>query len=270
MAAKNLFACTTATFGGTFEERLTAIKNAGFAGVELYPCDLFVRFIEPEDAVDVFKKSGLGVCCYQHLGNFEGSPIAKRDVKLNLARQLMDQMAMVGADLLMVSANKNADVIQDWGRAVEDFRMLGELGKARNIKIGFEALAISPWFNDYRKVWKLVQDVNHSHVGVALDATHTFLANVPLEPISDIPGDRIFLVEIADLPTTNLPIREVSRYHRIFPGEGVRPVAEFVQRSLATGYKGYISVELFSTHYSSMDAKFVADRAFQSVNRLLS
>lgn len=270
MVAKNRFACTTATFGGTLSERLTAIKEAGFAAVELYPCDLFVRFVEPEDAVEVFKSTGLGTCCYQHLGNYEGSPLAKREVKLNLARQLMDQMAMVGADLLMVSANKNQDLIQDWGRAIEDFQLLGDLGKSRNIRIGFEALAISPWFNDYRKVWKLVEELDHSHVGIALDATHTFLAKAPLEPISEIPAERIFLVEIADLPASNLPTREASRYHRLFPGEGVQPVAEFVKRALDTGYDGYISVELFSSHYSSMDAKFVANRAFESVNRLFS
>lgn len=269
MAGNFRFACTTATFGGTLPERLSAIKSAGFDALELFPCDIFVRFVEPEDAIEAVIDSGLSIACYQHLGNFEGMPLKVRQAKLNLAGHLMDQMAMVGADLLMVAANTSPEQVQDWGRAVEDFQMLGELGKSRNIRIGFEALSVSPWFNDYRKVWKLVQDVANSHVGVALDATHTFLADLPLEPISDIPGDRIFLVEVADLATSNLPISEVSRYHRLFPGEGVRPIGELVRRTIDAGYAGYYSVELFSSHYSSMEPAFVAKRAYDSMRRLI-
>ncbi len=262
------FACTTATFGGTFAERLAAIKAAGFPAIELWPRDLFEGFADADSAISALRDSGLAITCYQGFRDFEGMPGAIRDHKLELAAHLMDQMRLVGAELLVTACNTTAQSSRDWKQAVEDLRRLGDLGRARNIRIGYEALCYSPWIADYRRAWELVREVDHSHIGLVLDSAHVFLLDLPLEPINEIPPERIFLVELADLPTTNLPIREMVRYYRLFPGEGTRPLAEFVRRVAGTGYRGPYAAEIFSSHYAAMPAPQVAARAFEAMTTL--
>jgi 4-hydroxyphenylpyruvate dioxygenase len=262
------FACTTATFGGTFAERLGAIKAAGFPAIEMWPRDLFEGFADADSAIAALRDSGLAIACYQGFRDFEGMPPAIRDHKLELAAHLMEQMRLVGAELLIAACNTSPQSSRDWKQAVEDLRRLGDLGRARNIRIGYEALCYSPWIADYRMAWDLVREVDHSHIGLVLDSAHVFLLNLPLEPISAIQAEKIFLVELADVPASNLPIREMLRYYRLFPGEGARPMAEFVRRVAGIGYRGPYAAEIFSTHYAAMPAPQVAQRAFEAMTKL--
>ncbi len=108
----------------------------------------------------------------------------------------------------------------------------------------------------------------HDHVGLVLDSAHVFLLDLPPDPISGIPGDKIFLVEFADLPTANLPIRELIRYYRLFPREGARPMAAFARHVLQTGYAGYYSVEIFASRYQAMGPAQAAQRAFDTTTQL--
>ena len=180
----------------------------------------------------------------------------------------MDQMKLVGCSTLVLCSNVNADVEQNWARAVQDVRDIGELGKARNIRVAFEPICYGGWINDYIKGWELVRDVDHSHVGLVLDAAHIFLPETPLQPIDKIPKDKIFLVELNDFPGTTFDKRELLRNYRLFPGEGVRPVREFVDRVLGTGYDGLVSLEVFNARYRAADPRFVALRGMQSLEKL--
>jgi sugar phosphate isomerase/epimerase len=264
------FSCTTATFGGTLGTRLAAMKAAGFKATEFWPRDLFEGFADADSALAALRESELAVSCFQGLRDYEGMTPAVRDRKLALADHLMDQMAMVGTDLLVLASNTSAQSNRNWAQAVDDLRRLGDLARSRNVRIGYEALCYSPWIGDYRKAWELVREVDHSHVGLVLDSAHVFLLNLPLEPINEIPAERIFLVELADLPTTNLGIREIVRYYRLFPGEGTRNMVDFVRRVASTGYTGYYSVEIFSSHYEAMEPKLAAQRAYDSMSRLFA
>lgn len=257
-------ACTTATFGGTLHDRVSAIRDAGFAATELWPRDLFESFADADTAVRQLRDSGLAVCCLQGLRDFESMPPEVREHKLQLADHLIDQMQMVGTDLLVLCSNTSADCSREWSRAVDDLRVLGELARARNVRIGYEPLCYAPWIADYRVAWDLVRQADHDHVGIVLDSAHVFLLDLPPEPISAIPGDKIFLVEFADLPDANLPIRELVRYYRVFPGEGTRPMAAFARHVLHTGYRGYYSVEIFSSRYEAMPPAQAARRAFDA------
>ncbi len=180
----------------------------------------------------------------------------------------MDQMALVGCDLLVLCSNVDPDVEQDWARAIADVRAIGELARARNVRIAFEPICYGSWINTYVKGWELVREVAHSHVGLVLDAAHVFLPDTPLAPIEKIPCEKIFLVELSDFPGTTLDKRELLRNYRLFPGEGVRPVREFLERVRATGYDGVVSLEVFNARYRAADPRVVAQRGMESLETL--
>lgn len=240
--------CTTATFGGKLPEKLRAMQSAGFAATEFWPRDLFENAEGPDVAIDLLRQSGLAVSAYQALRNFEGLSQQMRGRKLGIAEQLMDQMALVGCDLLVLCSNTDPDSDGDHERIADDLRLLGDLARSRNVRIAYEALSWGQWIRDYRDAWQLIKAADHENIGMMLDSFHIFALDLPLDGIDAISAEKVFLVEIADLPGTTLEPIEISRHYRLFPGEGVGPIDEFLRRVRAIGYTGCFGVEMHGTN----------------------
>jgi 4-hydroxyphenylpyruvate dioxygenase len=264
----NRWSFNSGNLSGAFADKVAAMKEAGFTAATLWHSDLFPVFDDPDGAIQPFRHSGLALSAYQFLRDLEGMPAPVRAHKLELARQLMGQLKLVGGDTLVLGSTTSPTEGRDWGTAVAALRELGELGRSEGVRIAYEPMCYSEWINDYRTAWKLIRDVGHSHVGLVLDTAHVFLPDLPLDPIADIPGDKIFLVELNDFPQMSVPLREMLKNYRVFPGEGVHPVRQFVDRVLATGYRGDFALEVFNATYRAMDARIVAKRGFASLEKL--
>lgn len=266
----HLWSINSGTLAGSFVERVAAMKEAGFPAATLWHSDLFPLFDDPDGSIMAFNNSGMKLSAYQLLRDLEGMPVDVQRRKLDIARQQIGQIKLVGGDMLVLGSTMSPADKNDWKGAVASIRALGDLAKAEGIRIGYEPMCFSEWINDYRLGWKLIKEVDHSHVGMVLDTAHIFLPGHPLDAINEIPGDKIFLAEINDFAQSNLPIREQLRNYRLFPGEGVKPVREYVDRVLATGYRGHFAVEVFNATYRTFDAKTVAKRAYASMEKLFA
>jgi sugar phosphate isomerase/epimerase len=262
-------ACTTATFGGKLPEKLAAVRAAGFGAIEFWSRDLFEHPEGPDVAIGLLRRLELRIAAFQALRNYEGMPADVRRQKLGVAGQLMDQMALVGANVLVLCSNIDPASSGDRARLVEDLRLLGDLARRRGVRIAYEGLAWGRWIRDYREAWRLVAETDHEQVGLLLDGFHIFALDLPLDAIDAMDAGKIFLVEIADLPRTRLDALEISRHYRLFPGEGVAPVEEFVKRVRGIGYAGCWSVEVFNTHYLASNPDEVARRAARAMRAVL-
>ena len=262
------FSFNTANLTGSFASKLSALEATGFGSMTLWPADLFEHFEDPETTIVSIKSGHVAVSAYQCVRDLEGSPPEVKQRKIELARQFIDQMKLVGCDTLVLCSNVSDDVDQNWAQAVADVSALGELAKSRDVRIAFEPICYGRWINNYITGWELVRDVGHSHVGLVLDAAHIFLPETPLAPVEKIPKEKIFLVELSDFPGTTFDKRELLRNYRLFPGEGIRPLREFVDRVLDTGYDGIISLEVFNARYRAADPLFVAERGMQALAKL--
>jgi 4-hydroxyphenylpyruvate dioxygenase len=262
------FSFNSANMTGPIADRLATMEEVGYASATLWPADLFAHFEDPEATIAQIGSSPVAVSAYQCVRDLEGSPGIVKARKMELARQFIDQMKLIGCDLLVLCSNVGDDIDRDRARAVADLQAIGELGRANSIRIAFEPICYGSWINTYIKGWELVRDADHSHVGLVLDAAHVFLPETPLEPIEQIPGDEIFLVELSDFPNTSLDKRELLRNYRMFPGEGIRPLRAFMDHVDATGYAGPISLEVFNARYRAADPRFVAHRGMQALEAL--
>ncbi len=258
------FGCTTMTFGGRLPEKLKAMKEAGFVATEFFPRDLFEDPRGPDYAVGALRESGMAVSAYQALRDYEGMPAAQRDHVLGIAEQMMDQMAWLDAKLLVVCANMHPDSVGDHARCARDLQRLAELGRSRGIRVAYEPIGWARWFADYRAAWALVQAVDHPHFGIMLDPLHVASSGLPLEAIDGIDPAKVFLAELCDWPQARLPPFEIARNYRLFPGEGVGPLREFVQRLEGIGYTGLYSVEVMNAFYLHEDPLQVARRGMQA------
>lgn len=254
-------ACTTATFGGKLPGKLKAMRDAGFVATEFWPRDLFEDPRGPDYSIALLRESGLSVCAYQAFRDYEGSPSPARERAEAVARQMMEQMNWIGADVLILCTNMRADASPERGRIVEDLGRLAEVAREYGVRIAYEHVCWGRWTSDYREVWSLVKEVGHDNLGIMLDSLHIFCKDLPLDGIDLIDPKKVFLVEVADIPATRLSFMEVGRHYRLFPGEGIAPVTEFLRRVEAIGYDGLYSVEIMNDHYFHEEPAAVAQKA---------
>src|SRR6185437_15138592 len=190
----------TVCLSGDLRDKLSAIAAAKFRGVEIFESDLLSYNGTPADVAKEMADLGLRAITFQPFRDFEGMPDAQRQRTFDRAERKFDLMQELGCPLLMACSSVAPDAVGGVDRAAADFRELGERAKQRGLRVGFEALAWGRHVNDYRDAWEVVRRADHPAVGLVLDTFHIFARRTDLKAIPSIPGDRIFLVQLADAP----------------------------------------------------------------------
>ncbi len=255
----------TVSVSGTLVEKLAAIRAAGFDGVEIFENDLLYFDGSPADIRKRCADLGLQIMLFQPFRDFEGVSKERLAQNLNRAQRKFELMHELGTDLVLVCSNVNANVIADDGLIVDQLGELALLAEREGVRVGFEALAWGKYVNSYRHAWRLVDAVNHPSLGLILDSFHTLSIDDPIDPIADIPGDRIAFVQIADAPLQKMDVLEWSRHYRCFPGQGDFDVAGFADRVLATGYQGPFSLEIFNDGFRAAPTAATAADGYRSL-----
>ena len=251
-------AIATVCLSGDLTEKLEAAAAAGFKSVEIFENDLLTFNGSHEEIRRRMSDLGLQPIAFQPFRDFEGWDEVRRGRALARAERKFDTMSELGCDLLMVCSNVSAEAHGGLDRAADDFRRLGDLARARGMRVAFEALAWGRHVNDYRDAWEVVRRADHPNVGVVLDSFHICAKRTDLRPIRSIPGDRIFLVQIADAPLLDMDVMQWSRHFRCFPGQGDLPIDDFMNALAATGYAGPLSLEIFNDQFRAGSARSVA------------
>lgn len=110
---------------------------------------------------------------------------------------------------------------------------------------------------------------DHPNIGLILDSFHTLSRNIDLRSIRSIPGDRIFIVQLADAPRIEMDLLYLSRHFRNMPGEGDLPVVDFMQAVAATGYDGALSLEIFNDQFRGGSPRAIAEDGHRSLVYLM-
>lgn len=262
MLALSRFAMNTNTLAGTLEEKLGAVKDAGFGAIVLSGADLVGHPDGVEVAVELVNGSGLKVSAFQMLHDFEGLSGRMLDYKIDIARSLFDMMRAVDAPLLIVASTTSPHASGDPDKIAADLAMLGTLAAPPEIRIAYGALAWGRWINEYTTAWKAVRLAGHANVGLAIDSFHVLARGTSREPFDAIPGDRIFLVQLADYLWDLDDLIETARHRRVFPSEGNHNVAivDLVGRIERSGYGGDYSFDVVNDDYALLPAAKVAAR----------
>ncbi len=236
----------TVSLSGTLPEKLEAIAAAGFDGVEIFENDLLYYDGSPREIKQMCADLGIAITLFQPFRDFEGCRRDRLARNLERAERKFDLMQELGTDLVLVCSNASADSVGDQQILVDDLRLLAEHAGARGLRIGYEALAWGRHVNTYQQVWDIVRQADHPSLGVLLDSFHTLSLKGDPRAIADIPGDKIFFVQMADAPILQMDVLEWSRHFRCFPGQGEFDLPGFLAPIILSGYTGPLSLEIFN------------------------
>jgi len=255
----------TVSLSGTLPEKLEAIAAAGFDGVEIFENDLLYYDGSPRDVRQMCADLNLAITLFQPFRDFEGCRRERLARNLERAERKFDLMQELGTDLVLVCSNTVADSLGERDILVDDLRELAERAGKRGLRIGYEALAWGRHVNTWQQVWDLVKAADHPALGVLLDSFHTLSIKGDPSGIADIPGEKIFFVQMADAPVLAMDVLEWSRHFRCFPGQGEFDLAGFLAPILRSGYQGPLSLEIFNDGFRAAPTRSNAADGLRSL-----
>ncbi|THF47756.1 bifunctional sugar phosphate isomerase/epimerase/4-hydroxyphenylpyruvate dioxygenase family protein [Allorhizobium terrae] len=259
----------TVSISGEFPEKLSAIAKAGFSGVEIFENDFLAYDASPADVGRMVRDHGLDITLFQPFRDFEGMPEPHRARVFDRVERKFDLMGELGTDLMLVCSSISPIALGGIDRAAADFAELGERAAKRGLRVGYEALAWGRHVHDHRDAWEVVRRANHANIGLILDSFHTLSRKIDPNSIRSIPGDKIFIVQLADAPLIDMDLLYWSRHFRNMPGEGELPVVEFMRAVAATGYNGPLSLEIFNDQFRGGSARAIAEDGHRSLIYLM-
>ncbi|GGV59911.1 bifunctional sugar phosphate isomerase/epimerase/4-hydroxyphenylpyruvate dioxygenase family protein [Streptomyces massasporeus] len=244
----------TVSLSGSLTGKLDAAARAGFDGVEIFENDLLACPLTPEDIRARCADLGLRIDLYQPMRDIEAVPEAEFARNLRRARHKFELMRRLGADTVLVCSSVSPQAVDDDALAAEQLSRLADLAAESGVRVAYEALAWGRHVSTYDHAWRIVETAGHPALGTCLDSFHILSRGSDPQGIADIPGEKIFFLQLADAPLLAMDVLQWSRHYRCFPGQGGFDVAGLVRQVLATGYDGPLSLEVFNDVFRQADA----------------
>ncbi|MEV4899964.1 TIM barrel protein [Citricoccus sp. NPDC055426] len=258
----------TVCLAGTLEEKMRAAAEAGFHGIEVFEPDLVASPLSPEQVRDLAEELGLTLDLYQPFRDLEGVPEEQFQQNLGRLEAKFQLMRRLGVDVILLCSNVGTATSWEDPVAVEQLRRAADLAAGYDIRIAYEALAWGRFVNTYEHAWSLVEQADRPNLGLCLDSFHILSRRGDVTGFRDIPGEKIFFVQMADAPIMLMDVLSWSRHHRNFPGEGGFDLVTFMRELYATGYTGPVSLEVFSDIYRQTESVRTAREAMRSLQWL--
>ncbi|MEU0588752.1 TIM barrel protein [Streptomyces sp. NPDC006132] len=236
----------TVSLSGSLTEKLDAAARAGFDGVEIFENDLLASPLTPEDIRARCADLGLGIDLYQPMRDIEAVPEAEFARNLRRARHKFELMRRLGADTVLVCSSVSPLAVDDDALAAEQLSRLADAARESGVRVAYEALAWGRHVSTYDHAWRIVETAGHPALGTCLDSFHILSRGSDPRGIEDIPGEKIFFLQLADAPLLAMDVLQWSRHYRCFPGQGGFDVTGLLRHVLSTGYDGPLSLEVFN------------------------
>ncbi|BBY26907.1 sugar phosphate isomerase/epimerase and 4-hydroxyphenylpyruvate domain-containing protein [Mycolicibacterium sediminis] len=258
----------TVCLSGTLDDKLVAAAHAGFDGIELFEPDLVASTSSPAEIRRRCQDLGLEIVLYQpfrDLDSTDPDQFARNLIRLD---RKFDVMAELGVDLILVCSNASADAVADVDQLAAQLREAGDLASRRGTRIAYEALAWGREVDLWQQSWDAVRRADHPAVGLCLDSFHILSRSSTIDELAEVPGDKIFFLQLADAPHKDMDVLQWSRHYRLFPGEGAFDLVDFTASVLRAGYRGPLSLEVFNDVFRQSSPVRTAIDAVRSLGAL--
>ena len=118
--------------------------------------------------------------------------------------------------------------------------------------------------------WDIVRNAGDPNGGLLFDTWHFHRSNSDLALLEQIPGDRIFSVQVSDARADQLPDIRQDTQHRLLPGDGVIDLLGILRVLARTGGLEWVGPEVIAPELAEMSTLAAATLADQRTREILS
>jgi 2-keto-myo-inositol isomerase len=183
---------------------------------------------------------------------------ARRAQGLERAKREMDLVAQAGGKRLAAPPAGATELPKlDFGAAVERYRALLQAGDEVGLVPQLELWGFSKNLHRLGECLGVAMETGHPKACVLADVYHLYKGGSDFHGIRLLGPEAIQVVHMNDYPAEP-PRDKIDDSHRVYPGDGVAPIAEILRLLQRTGGRKVLSLELFSRQYWAQDALTVA------------
>ena len=254
----------------SLKEKVSIAAEAGYDGIEPWDSELeeFEKNGGNLKALGAeIKKLGLKVPSVIGLWNAIPGTMPEFELSLKETRRRMRMAHDIGAEHIQTIPNTLPENYnQKW--VADRYRDIIEIGmKEFNIK---PALVFVKYFTikTLGQAFGIAMDANHPNALVIPDVYHMYISGGGFEGLKMLKGDAIAIFQFNDAPNTPA-FKDLKDEHRVYPGDGILPLTSIFKDLKATGYKGFISLEMYNPNYYKEDLLQVAKTGLRKTLEVL-
>jgi sugar phosphate isomerase/epimerase len=161
-----------------------------------------------------------------------------------------------------------------WPVVVARLRALDRALDGSGVRLGVEFLGVRTLHPDRPHAFvqtmadanRLLDEAGARHIGLTLDSYHWYAGEDSPETIRQTPGERIVLLHVNDAkPGPQVALIDSDR---LVPGEGVIPLTDWLKAIDATGFDGFIALEVLGPRLAEASADESARVGIESIAAL--
>lgn len=253
----------------TFEERVSAAKEAGYEGIGLRAetyVDALNEGLHDEDILAILKKYDMKVTEVEYI-------VQWAENHRSYEQKYKEQMCFHMCELFGVN-HINCGLMEDYSVEHTAQKLKELCQRAGSYVIGVEPMPYSG-IPTMKKGWDVVKAADCENAKLICDTWHWVRANQPidLEVIKDIPADKIVSIQINDVwerPYATSILRDESMHDRLAPGTGIGTTAPFVKMIKEKGIEPKaVGVEVISDAILAKGVKEAAKYTYENTVNVL-
>ncbi|MDQ3814853.1 MAG: sugar phosphate isomerase/epimerase [Armatimonadota bacterium] len=242
-------------------EEIEIAARAGYGAIEPWISEID-RYVAEGGALSELKTriDDAGLTVEGAIGFFDWivDDDVARDEALEEARRNMDLLAQIGGKRLAAppqGAIDRADI--DLLQAAERYRALLEIGEQYGVVPMVEVWGFSQTLGRLGEAALVAMESGHPDACILADVYHLHKGGSPASGLRLLNGAKMHVFHVNDYPAAP-PREQIKDEHRVYPGDGVAPLAEIFRTLESIGFRGVLSLELFNPTYWQQDAFTVA------------
>ncbi len=141
--------------------------------------------------------------------------------------------------------------------AAERYRALLDVGRRAGVVPILELWGFSTCLSRLGEVAMAAIEAGRDDACLLLDVYHIYKGGSDFAGLKAFPGHAVRVLHMNDYPARPSR-RRITDAHRVYPGEGIAPLRQVLRDLHATGFRGWLSLELFNREYYKQPAPKVA------------
>ena len=252
-------------------DKIGIAADAGFEAVELWNDEVSQFEIEGGSLAELKQRLGdAGLRTPSMIALFEWMQSAgtARNAAFTEALRRMKQAAAIGATRIVASPVPDEQHV-DIGEAAARYRELLEMGTEIGVTPAMEFLGFQKNIYQLEQAVAIARQSDHPDACIVLDPFHLYRGGSGFGGIRLLKDVKIAICHFNDAPSAPTQF-EQSDSDRVYPGDGILPLAQMLQDLRSIGYHGYLSVELFNQSYWQQNPNDIARVAREKTLSLLA
>ncbi|HEX4795481.1 MAG TPA: sugar phosphate isomerase/epimerase family protein [Humisphaera sp.] len=269
------YCLNTSTISGanlSIVEQITVASKAGYHAIEPWVRDIDAYVKKGNSLNDLAKRlsdAGITVEDAIAFANWVVDDDTRRAAGFEQMKRDMDTVAQIGAKHIAappMGATDNANL--DLHKAAERYRALLELGEKTGVHPLLELWGHSKCLNRLADVAFVAIESARPDASMLLDIYHLHKGGTDYTSLRQINGANLHVIHMNDFPAS--PDRaHITDAHRVYPGDGVAPFKQILPDLRDSGFRGYLSLELFNRDYWKENPEKVAKTGIEKMREVV-